>query len=513
MPRPGERIQTILVLGGGSAGFLAAVTLKRWLADVNVTVLRSKDIGIIGVGEGTTVAVTTHLHGFLGFDPGEFLRDVQPVWKLGGRFLWGRRPFFDYGFSQHLNFQHPRLPKAAGFYAFDDMTDYGPHSALMSRNRAFARDSTGFPVVDGTFAYHLENETFVSWLEKTARNLGVTITDGTVTEVQQEDHGISALRLDDGRILSADLFVDASGFRSELIRGALKEPFVDYKSSLWCDRAVVGGWSREQEPIQPYTILETMDCGWAWRIDHLGRINRGYVYCPAFITDETAEAEFRRKNPKVTQTRIVRFVSGRVERPWVKNVVAIGNAFGFVEPLEATALGMICHFCQTLATLLHDGDCVVRPSQQKLFNQLLIRAFDNIRWFLSIHYKFNDRLDNSFWRETRASVNIAGAEHIVDFFQENGPTLLLRTPVLDAGDPFGAEGYLAILVGLRVPFRQTYLPSESDLNVWAQYKAAVRQMADDGVAVPEAMERLKSPEWKWNRRIFLQGQQMVAKSR
>ncbi|HEX3356608.1 MAG TPA: tryptophan halogenase family protein [Tepidisphaeraceae bacterium] len=504
-----QRIQSILVFGGGSAGFLAAVTLKRWLRNLDVTVLRSKDIGIIGVGEGTTVAVTTHLHGFLGLDPGAFLRDVEPVWKLGGRFLWGRRPYFDYGFSQHLNFQHPKLPKAAGFYAYDDMTDYGPHSALMSRNRVFLRDPTGLPIIDGAFAYHLENETFVRWLEKTARDLGVVITDGTVSTIDQREQGLTALHLDDGRVMSADLFIDASGFRSMLMRQTLHEPFIDYKSSLWCDRAVVGGWDREDEPIQPYTILETMDSGWAWRIDHLRRINRGYVYCPAFISDDAAEAEFRIKNPKVGPTRIVPFISGRHERAWVKNVVAIGNAFGFVEPLEATSIGMICHFAQTLAMLLHDGDGVVRDTQRKLYNQLLTQAFDNIRWFLAIHYKFNDRLDTPFWRESREKVNIDGAAHIVEYFQENGPTALLRTPVLDAGDPFGTEGYLAILVGLRVPFHQTYSPGPADLKVWAEYKAAVQQISEQAVGIAEAYEKLKSPQWKWNRNAFLQGPSVI----
>jgi tryptophan halogenase len=329
-------------------------------------------------------------------------------------------------------------------------------------------------------------------------------------EVQQADQQISALRLEDGRILSADLFVDASGFRSELMGKALGEPFVDYKLSLWCDRAVVGGWDRKEEAIQPYTVLETMDSGWAWRIDHLHRINRGYVYCPAFITDDEAEKELRRKNPRIGPTRIVCFVSGRRERAWVKNVVAIGNAFGFVEPLEATSLGMICHFSQTLAVLLHDGNGVIRESQRRLYNDLLTRAFDNIRWFLAIHYKFNDRLDTPFWRESREKVDIGAASPIVEFFQENGPTALLRAPVLDYGDPFGTEGYLAILVGLKVPFRKTYLPTEQDRSVWSNYRKAVGELADRGLPVEEAMEQLKSPQWKWHRRTFLRAPIMAS---
>ena len=498
-------IQSILVLGGGSAGFLAAITLKRWLPRLNVTVLRSKDIGIIGVGEGTTVAVTNHLHGYLGLDPGEFHREVDPVWKLGGRLIWGSRPYFDYGFSQQLNHKYPDLPKSTGFYAYDDMSDYGMHSAMMSRNRAFRRDDAGLPIVDGAFAYHLENETFVRWLEKTAARMGVTIMDGTVVDVKQGEVGITALHLDDGRSMSADLFVDASGFQSVLIRKALSEPHISYKSSLWCDRAVVGGWDRQDEPIQPYTVLETMDAGWAWRIDHRRKINRGYVFSSAFLSDELAEREFRQKNPKLDSTRIVPFTSGRHQRTWVKNVVAIGNAFGFVEPLEATSLGMICHFAQILGVLLHDTDGHVSPSQQSLYNGILTSAFDNIRWFLSIHYKFNERLASSFWQECREKVDFSGAAPIVNYYQENGPTTLLRTPLLDPGDPFGTEGYLALLLGQKVPFRQSYVPSDEDQERWQAHRMSIRQMADRAVGVAEAMALLKSPHWKWHRGTFVLG--------
>jgi MFS family permease len=202
-------------------------------------------------------------------------------------------------------------------------------------------------------------------------------------------------------------------------------------------------------------------------------------------------------------TRTVRFRSGRYERPWVKNVVAIGNAFGFVEPLEATALGMICHFAQTVAMLLHDGDCAPRATQRNLANELLARAFDNIRWFLSIHYKFNDRLDTPFWRDCRSQVDFSGAAHAVEFFQENGPTPLLTSPVLDPNDPFGAEGYLSILVGLRVPYQQTYSPSEQDKKTWSANRTAFRHLADQAVGIEEAFQRLTSPEWKWDRAAFV----------
>ena len=140
---------------------------------------------------------------------------------------------------------------------------------------------------------------FVEFLETYAAGLGVGITDDTVLEVRQDDHGLTGLALKSGGTATADLYVDSSGFGSVLLGQALLEPFVSYKPTLFCDRAVVGGWDRTGEPIKPYTTGEGMNAGWCWRIDHEHRINRGYVYSSDFLSDDEAEREFRQKNPKV----------------------------------------------------------------------------------------------------------------------------------------------------------------------------------------------------------------------
>src|SRR5262249_35835047 len=159
--------------------------------------------------------------------------------------------------------------------------------------------------------------------------------------VEQDEHCITGLKLASGRSRDADLYVDCSGFRSVLLSEALGEPFVNFSSTLYCDRALAGGWDRTTERIKPYTTAETLDAGWCWQTEHPNRIIRGYVYSSAFISDEDAEREFRSKNPKIEKARLLKFPSGRYRNSWVKNVVAIGNASGFVEPLEATSLHVI----------------------------------------------------------------------------------------------------------------------------------------------------------------------------
>src|SRR5262249_49132105 len=151
---------------------------------------------------------------------------------------------------------------------------------------------------------------------------------------------------------------------------ALGEPFRSFAPSLYCDRAIVGSWDRgADEPIKPYTTAETMNCGWGWQIDHEHHINRGYVHSSAYLSETDAEAELRAKNPKMGPTRVVRYVSGRYERNWVKNVVAIGNASGFVEPLESTGLAVIGQMSLALAVALEDGDRTPGPAIAGQFNK------------------------------------------------------------------------------------------------------------------------------------------------
>jgi len=323
-------IRRVLIVGGGSAGFLAALALKTRMPELDVRVVRSKEIGIIGVGEGSTPALTRFLHEYLAITPGRFFEVARPTWKLGLRFLWGPRTYFNYSFNQaQLSGRIKGLRKAKAFYCWDEMAYEDPISALMTEDRAFERMPNRQPAMHGSVAYHFENEKFVTFLEEAAAALGVTILDETIVEVKLGNGGVEGLRLESGSEEIADLYIDASGFGSLLLGKALAEPFLSFDRTLFCDRAVVGGWDRSEageQVIKPYTTCETMEAGWCWQIEHENRINRGYVYSSSFVTEEAAEKEFREKNPKVKATRVVHFTSGRYQRLWVKNVVAVGNA-------------------------------------------------------------------------------------------------------------------------------------------------------------------------------------------
>jgi tryptophan halogenase len=498
----GGVVNKIIVLGGGSAGFMAAIALKSKIPALSVRVIRSKDIGIIGVGEGSTVPLTKFLHEYLQVGHKKFLEVAQPTWKLGLRFIWGppSRERFFYTFSQQQpNFMLPELPRPIGYYCRDD-PDYDQDCALMAQDKAFRGGPGGGPIFPGlAYAYHFENEKFVQFLEGYAAATGVEIVEDTVNEVKQDENGVSALFMKSGQTETADLYVDASGFISLLLGKTFSEPFDNFRSSLFCDRAVVGGWDRApHEPIKPYTTCQTMDSGWAWQIEHEHRVNRGYVYSSDFISDENAQREFRAKNPKLGPTRVVRFLTGCYQRSWIKNVFAIGNASGFVEPLEATALGVIAMQSRLLTDTLIDTARRPNATQIAGYNEFHRINWSAIRAFIAVHYKFNTRLDTAFWLACREQTELTPtAEKVVDYYRENGPSKMWEPTLASSLDQFGLAGYYALLNGMQVPYESPHTATPRETSFWNDRRRKLREIADKGLSVRQALEAIRSPKWKW----------------
>lgn len=493
------QIRRVVVLGAGSAGLLAALTLKRKLPMLEVEVIHSSKLGIIGVGEGTTPYVPAHVHGYLGLPEGPVFHAIQPVYKLGIRFTWGRRGHFDYTFSgQQYDWRWQDLPRNNGFYTDEDAAAIDLSSALMEAGKALPGRPDGLPDVPPPgrmLAWHIENRSFVAWLEAACRAEGIRFTDTELTSAEPDGAGgIARLHLADGTSREADLFLDASGFRSELLGGALGEPFDDYAGTLFCDRAVAGGWDRRDEPVLPYTVSDSMDSGWCWRIDHPDRVHRGYVFSSAHASDDEAAAALRAVAPEIREPRVIRFRSGRHRRGWVGNVVAIGNAAGFVEPLEATALMVICLQSRWLADGLIDSELVPTATMRELFNRLHRDTWDDIRDFLALHYRFNDRLDTPFWRRCRAETPLGKLDDLVAFYRENGPSSLCRGLLSGSTSAFGLEGYLALLCGLRVPHQRPHRTSMAELTTWENRRRQFRHVAAAGIGMAEALRQLDRPE-------------------
>ncbi len=493
-------IRDILILGAGSAGLMAALALRRRLPMIRVRVVCSSELGVIGVGEGTTPLFPQFLFRYLGLDRSAFHREAEPTFKLGGRFLnWGPQPHFDYPFEGTYDVQLQGMPRLNAWYSGWEFGHLSLPAAMMSSDRAFPRDAYGRPELPDYYAYHIENAKFVGYLEKAARALGIEIIEGKVERTENGLDGVTALHLAGGECLTADLYVDASGFRSELLGKAMETPLVSYESALFCDRAVIGGWERGAEPIKPYTTAESMDSGWAWQIEHEHFINRGYVFSSRFITDDDARAELLRKNPRISpeSTRVVKFRSGRRQDLWRGNVVAIGNAGGFVEPLEATALTVTAMHLKLLVQTLWHGQLEVTPTLRAAFNRVATSHWDDTRDFLALHYRFNTALDTPFWKTCRAEVDLGGVAEFVEFYRENGPSVLAASTLPGGRAIYGLDGHFAMMAGQQVPWARMPSHTTAEQVAWMRVSEHFKGLAANSLDVKQTLAAVRAPDWKW----------------
>lgn len=493
-------ISSIIVVGGGTAGLISALSLRIKLPDIAVTVIRSKELGVIGVGEGTVGAFGDFFFKYLGLDRAEFYQQTNATWKLGIKFNWGRASDFNYCFSPNCDWKWDNQRYPNGFYTGGEYSTSCQNSALMDTGKGFVKLDNDDPLIDNSAAFHLENKLFVDYLENQASMLGVTLIDARIGDVTCSDQGVDHLTLVDGTIAKADFYVDASGFRSLLLEKGLQVPFDSFDSSLFCDRAMIGAWQRTDETILPYTTSDTMNSGWSWRIDHEHHINRGYVYSSSFISGDDAEDEFRQKNPKLDQLNHISFAPGKHRHSWVGNVVAIGNAYGFVEPLEATSILLICLQSRRLVESLSSSHRQPNDAVRLLYNDFANEIWESSRRFLALHYKLNNLLSTPFWKHCQEKTELGEVlAKMVAFYRAYGPDNELLRTYLPPDDVFGVDGYLAIMTGLGLSYDQSRVTiSADDWHNWQQRCQHYRQQAEfNSASVKEALQNIRSPEWKW----------------
>ncbi|HEY5242401.1 MAG TPA: tryptophan 7-halogenase [Polyangiaceae bacterium] len=453
MPPRRRSVTRVGVVGGGTAGYLTALALRRRHPSLEVTLIESSRIPIIGVGEATTPDLVEFLHGTLGIDELELYREVAPTWKLGIRFLWGAPG--DHVFHHPFTGEH--LLEAIVHARDQDLQSLG--AQLMKAARApLLREPDGSltPLLSTTaYAYHLDNARFVAFLTRLAARRGVVQVDCVIDDVAVGPDGcVQHLRADDGRKLSFDLYVDATGFRSLLLQKTLGVAYRSYASSLLCDTAVFADVPRGGGGIAPFTLAETMNAGWCWNIPQVTDDHRGYVFASTHLSADQAEAEMRAKNPGMGEPRLVRFRSGRLEKCWAGNVVGLGNAYAFVEPLESTALHMLVHQIGLLLDAVGDETDTSRARM----NDAVGAHWDILRGFLALHYRFNRKLDTPFWKDCRARVDLAAGEAIVAAFGEGAPLVArpdrrrLEDDLFRTGF-FGLLGVDNVLLGQGVPTR------------------------------------------------------------
>ena len=404
-----RRIRSIAIVGGGTAGWLAASLLARAApAGTSISVIESGQIAPIGVGEATIPPFIDLLR-LLGIDPQQFVRATGATYKLGilyrdwsgpGHEYW--HPFGTFGVSVERRPFHHYWHRAVAADLHPRIAEFSLCAALAEAGKFRFPEPRAPGVASGLrYALHFDATTVAGFLREFAAGLGVQRLERTVaTATRRADGFIDEIVFTDGGRLGADLYIDCSGFQGVLIEQVLHSGYVDWRAMLPCDRAVAAptavGATRA-----PYTLASARPSGWQWRIPLQHRYGNGYVYSSAHASDAAASEDLlARVGTPLAEPRVLRFTAGHRRRLWSHNCVALGLASGFLEPLESTSIQLVINGVFNL--LDHFPDRGFDPANIVAYNRELIEEFEHVRDFLILHYWGTRRTDTPFWRDVQA---------------------------------------------------------------------------------------------------------------
>ncbi len=478
-----RRIRSIVIVGGGTAGWMTAAALAKIneARAFSVTLIESDEIGTIGVGEAT-IPTIHWFNQLIGLDERAFLRETKATFKLGIEFAgWSSpaksyfHPFGSYGAPGDGSMFYHRWLKAklegqdTGFEAYSLATQ-------AARAGKFSPPATDPRSILSTlgYAYHFDASLYAKFLRRHAEARGIKRVEGKVGVIEQhpETGFVTALNTDRGDRLQADLFIDCTGLRGLLIEQTLHAGFDDWSAWLPCDRALAVP-TENAGPPAPYTRATTRSAGWQWRIPLQHRTGNGYVYSSAHISDDEAAAELlgNLEGKPLAEPRPIRFKAGARRKAWDRNVIAIGLASGFLEPLESTSIHLIQSGIAKLLSLFPDRDC--EPFTAEQYNRVLAQELDSIRDFLVLHYHASSGRSEPLWDYCRTMPVPASLTYREEHFKRTGRI------VLSTDELFREASWFAVLTGQGVrpvdynPLADNY-PARDNLAHLAQVRNAVR---------------------------------------
>jgi tryptophan halogenase len=445
-----NRIRKIVIVGGGTAGWMTAAALAHAVDPQHCAIhlVESDDIGIIGVGEAT-IPTIHWFNQIIGLDEREFMRETKASFKLGIEFVgWSAprqsylHPFGRYGFpSDGISFHH-RWLKARLAGLDDDFEDYSLNTVAARAGKfQFPSNDPRSLMATMGYAYHLDASLYARYLRVRSEAKGVRRHEGIVTRIDQhaETGFITAIHTSRSESLTGDLFIDCSGMRGLLIEGTLKTGFEDWSHWLPCDRAVAVPCEKVSAPI-PYTRASAREAGWQWRIPLQHRTGNGYVYSSRFLDDDAAAATLGANldGPALADPRLIKFHTGRRRHAWNRNVVAIGLSSGFLEPLESTSIHLIQSGIAKLLSLFPTREC--DPFTVEQYNRVVRAEMEGIRDFLVLHYHSTTR-NEPLWAYCREMPLPEELEYKEAQFARSGRI------VLSTDELFREASWFAVLMG------------------------------------------------------------------
>ena len=443
-------IRSVVIVGGGTAGWMAAASLAKFLENMNVRIqlVESEQIGTVGVGEATIPPIMDFIR-VLGIDENEIVRQIKATFKLGIAYRDWTRPG-DFYF-------HPFGPTGAGmgsisfpaywlkmFLSGDAarLEEYSIQAMAAERNK-FMRPvhAPNTPLNKITYALHFDASLFARYLRRYSEARGVMRTEGMIKHVslRPEDGFIESLFLENGETIEGDLFIDCSGFRGLLIEQALKTGYEDWTHWLPCGRALVVQ-SEHAGPPPPYTLVTAREAGWQWRIPLQHRVGNGHVYCSGFTSDDKA-ADVLLSNLEgapIGDPMPLRFTTGRRKKGWNKNCVALGLASGFLEPLESTSIHLVHRGIAMLLKFFPDRN--FEQADIDRYNRIFEFEFGRVRDFLLMHYTHTER-QGAFWEHCRKIPLTDSLKEKIDLFRSHGRILREDTEL------FPIQSWLFVMIG------------------------------------------------------------------
>ncbi len=482
-----DRIRSIAIIGGGTAGWMTAAALSKILGRdyASITLVESDAIGTVGVGEATIPQINV-FNRMLGIDENDFVKRTKGSFKLGIQFVdWAKKghsyfhPFGKYGVDMEGVSFHAywlRLYQQ-GLAPWIDEYSLQAKAAEMGK---FMRpiDAGNSPLSQIAYAFHFDAGLYALFLREYAEAAGTVRHEGKVVQVHQrsDDGFISAVELEDGTRIEADLFIDCSGFRGLLIEGTMQAGYTDWSKWLPCNSAVAVPCESVAE-ITPYTRSTARDAGWQWRIPLQHRTGNGYVYCSDYISDDEAAATLLANldGKPLADPRFIKFTTGHRNTYWVKNCVAIGLSSGFMEPLESTSIWMIQTGIARLLAMFPDRNFA--PADIERYNRILTTETEEIRDFIVLHYKVTQRDDTPFWNYVRTMDIPERLAEKMRVYENTGRTFR------ENDELFNDTSWFAVMVGQQMmprtfdPVAQL-LPLAETQERLDQIKGAVAASAD-----------------------------------
>ncbi|PIB93422.1 tryptophan halogenase family protein [Caulobacter sp. FWC2] len=442
-----QMIRKVVIAGGGTAGWMAAAALARQLGPLlDITLVESEDIGTVGVGESTIPTART-FNALLGIDEAEFMRATQATFKLGISFEnWGEigdryiHSFGQVGKSTWMGGFHHFWMQAREQGFGGDLGDYCLELKAAEQNRFYTGDESPL-----NYAYHLDAGLYGRFLRGMAEADGVRRVEGKIASVRQhaESGFVEALVMEGGEVVEGDLFIDCTGFRGLLIEQTLKAGFEDWDHWLPTNSALAVQ-TRSTEPAVPYTRAIAHEAGWRWKIPLQHRVGNGLVYCSDFMSDDEARAKLMGEieGETLIEPRLIRYRTGRRRKTWDKNVVALGLASGFVEPLESTSIHLIMIGVTRLMQLFPFAG--ISQAAVDRYNRQADDELEKIRDFIILHYKATERTDSPFWDRVRAMDIPDSLAQRIELFRQSAQ--VYQAP----GELFQVDSWLQVLLGQRI---------------------------------------------------------------